>query len=389
MDAAGSTPVRREVRARMRELAGLFGNPGALHKEGVAAKDALEAARLEAATAIGAHADEIVFTGSGTESNNLAIFGALSSYSQEHEDSAPHVITSVIEHPSVLEPMRALEVQGARVTYLPVDGGGRLSLELFAEALTEETALVSVGMINSEIGVLQDIRAIAKVIRDRKREGKRVPLLHVDAAQAPLWVPLRMEELHADLMTLDAQKMLGPKGIGLLYVRRGGALSAQTLGGGQEGGLRSGTPSVELAAGLARALSLAQKECEGNVARVRAIRDALLSSIRTAIPEAIVNGTLERRVANNLNVSVPGLVGERAVLALSAWGVAASTRSACAAKDEELSHVLLALEPGAGGVARARTAVRFTLLPSATMPDAARAADLLKKAAKQYRDIDA
>lgn len=214
-------------------------------------------------------------------------------------------------------------------------------------------------------------------------------LLHVDAAQAPLWLKLNMEQLHPDLLTLDAQKMLGPKGAGLLYVRRGTKLAPHILGGGQEGGRRSGTPALPLAAGLARALSCAQQECEERAMQASAVRDALWQEIRTRIPGALLNGSLEERAPNNLNVSVPGLIGERAVLALSAWGVDASTRSACAAKDEELSHVIRALYGKEEGSKRARTAVRFTLLPSAHVRETAHVAALLAKAARVYRDIDA
>lgn len=385
MDAAAATPMRPEVVRSIQEVAELFGNPGALHAEGVKARARLEEARREAAEAIGAHADEIVFTGSGTESNNLAIFGVVGtpfSHSQGCENV--HIITTTIEHPSVLEPIRALEGCGARVTYLSVDGEGRISLPDVKAALTDETRLVTIGMINSEIGTIQDIRGIAKIIRDRKKEGMPVPLFHVDAAQAPLWLKLNVEQLHPDLLTLDAQKMHGPKGAGLLYVRRGVTLRPHTLGGGQERGLRSGTESVSLAVGLARALSLAQKECEVNTTRVSMVRDALLATIEKLLPDIRLTGSREHRVANNLNVSVPGLIGERAVLALSAWGVAASTRSACAAKDEELSHVIRTV----ADTERARTAVRFTLLPTASASDAQTAAKLLAKAATQYREID-
>ncbi len=387
MDAAAATPLSPEVYTRFIEALTQYGNPGALHTEGVRAKELLEGARKEAAVALHAHADEIVFTGSGTESNNLAIFGAVGDVSADKI----HIITSSIEHPSVLEPIRAFERRGAKVTYLPVDAEGLIALSALKEAIVDETRLISVGLINSEIGTIQDVRGIAKIIRDvRKTRVNAAPLLlHLDAAQAPLWLKLNVEQLHPDLLTLDAQKMMGPKGAGLLYVRRGVSLQAHLLGGGQERGLRSGTENAAAASALARALTRAQEVCEKNTANVAEVRDALFDAIKKQIPEAIVNGSLESRVANNCNVSVPGLIGERAVLALSAWGVAASTRSACAAKDQELSHVIRALEAGEGGVARARSAVRFTLLPDATVSDARHAATLLAKAAAQFRNIDA
>jgi cysteine desulfurase len=379
-DAAAATPLEPAVRARLVELLDIYGNPGALHDDGVAAKRALEAARTEAAGAIGAHTDEIVFTASGTEANNLAILGTF-----EAQSGAGHAVTLLTEHPSVLEPLRAAQKKGATVNYLPVTPDGLASPQTVAAAISNETVLISVALINSEIGVVQDIRAIAKAVREErtKRGAEGKPLyLHVDASQAPYWMRLRTDALHADLLTLDAQKCGGPKGVGLLYIRRGTAVAPQMRGGSQERGLRAGTENVPLAGAFARALSLAQASSEENAARIALLRDDLLQQIRTRIPDARLSGSMESRVANNLNISIPGLMGEMAVIALSQKGVAASTRSACSETDEDASHVLTALGLSS---ADAQSTLRFTLLPTATPADISRIARAVGDVYARYK----
>lgn len=384
VDAAAATPLTPLARKRLMQLLDVYGNPGAIHAEGVAAAQQLAVGRQEIANALEAHPDEIVFTASGTEANNLALFGVMA-------EKSGHAITTAIEHPSVLEPLRRMEGEGMVVTYLPVDEHGLLDLEALEESISEKTKLISISIINSEIGVLQDVRAIAKLVRaERKkrtlRQAQGNPIyFHIDASQAPLWIRLRVEALGCDLLTLDAQKIGGPKGIGLLYVKRGTNVSAHILGGGQEQGIRSGTENVALIGSFAAALSQAQAQCEENTKRIAPVRDYLLEQIQHILPAALANGSMEQRVANNLNVSIPGLMGERAIIALSAYGISASTRSACAAKDEDLSHVLLAL--GVGPV-RAREAMRFTMLPTATKREMDRVVAGLSKAYALYANAD-
>lgn len=381
-DAAAATPLAPQVEKRLVSLLTHYGNPGALHAEGVEAKRELDASRLEAAEAIGAHADEIVFTASGTEANNLALMGTVP------VGEPRHVLSTAIEHPSILEPLEHLAEQGISVTYLPVDGEGLVDVQLLSKSLTSTTALVSIGFINSEIGVMQDVRAIAKVIRAEKKkrgEGGAPLYFHIDASQAPLWVKLKVESLGCDLMTLDAQKIAGPKGVGLLYVRRGVKLLPHIRGGGQEAGRRSGTENLPLIGAFARALVLAQTACEHNTQHVARLRDELFLQIKKIIPDAVSNGSMEHRVANNLNISLPGLLGERAVIALDAYGISASTRSSCASKNEDVSHVIMAL---GGGAERARTAIRFTLLPSISTNEVRKIVEALARASKMYRNID-
>jgi cysteine desulfurase len=236
-----------------------------------------------------------------------------------------------------------------------------------------------VRLVNSEVGTIEPIKEIAKTLRKLDRK----PLLHVDAAQAPLWLPLNVERLGVDLMTLDAQKILGPKGVGCLYVRRGTELEPILWGGGQEQGVRAGTENVPLAGSFAVALAEAQKNVERTAAHTARMRDYLWALITKSIPNAILNGPAlgSTRVANNINVSVPGLEAQMAVIAMDALGVAVSTRSACSVGEDEPSHVIAALggPPELGG-----TAVRITLLPSATRADVRRIARAFVEAEKRY-----
>lgn len=377
-DASASTPLIPQAKKRLVELLDIYANPGGIHESAIKAKEILESARKEIAECIGAHADEIVFTASGTEANNLALGGVL----EGRNDVT--AITLSTEHPSVLETLHAHT--NTTTIELGVEKDGLVSLSKVEEAITEKVVLISVAFINSELGVIQDVRAIAKSIRaERKKRAQdknQLPIyFHIDASQAPLWVRLTVDQLHPDLMTLDAQKCGGPKGVGLLYVRRGTPLRSQIRGGSQERGLRAGTENVPLIGSFACALSIAQKECEKNSARVAVLRDELLTKIKEKIEGVTVNGSLSYRVANNLNISIEGLVGEMAVIALSAKGIEASTRSACSSDDEDESHVLLAI---GASKKQAQGALRFTFLPSVSTADITRIAETLLSVTKKY-----
>lgn len=374
----------------MRRLICCYGNPGGLHAEGVEAQKELRRARRSIAASIGAHEDEIVFVGSGTEANNLAIQGVIRPLLREHGEV--HAITSAIEHPSVLNVLRALEREGLYVTELPVDREGRVSPEDFAQALNEQTVFVSVQLVNSEIGTIEPLKALVKEVRkERARRGtdeSALPLfIHSDASQAPLWMPLMVDSLGVDLLTLDAQKILGPKGIGVLFVRRNTPVEPLLWGGNQEGGMRGGTENVLLSGAMAVALADALAGAAARAPRVAAARDMLYQKIRQDIPDVLLNGpSLEgnARVANNLNISIPGLDAETAVIALDALGVAVSTRSACSAGEEEPSHVIRAIgtpEELAG------TALRLTLLPDITTREVSHIARALRQVAKLYRNV--
>jgi cysteine desulfurase len=365
----------------------LYGNPGALHEEALAAKKELERARDMVARAIGAHPDEIVFTASGTEANNLAIAGTLGPRLRQGEKLS--AVTSVIEHQSVLAPLRALEREGLALSVVDVDAQGLIFPNAVSEAVQAGTALVSVQLVNSEIGAIQPVREIAKEVRrvraQRAAAGQELPiLLHVDASQAPLWLDLTVESLGVDLLTLDAQKILGPKGVGCLYIKRGTLIDPVIWGGGQEGGKRAGTENVAVAAAFAVALADAQYQPQKRAAKVAAVRDFLWQEIQKSLPDAILHGppSGHTRAANNLSLSIPGLDGQMCVVVLDAAGIAASTRSACSTDDEEPSYVIVAL---GASKKEANEAVRITLLPDATKGDARRIAQELTQIANRYR----
>ena len=393
-DAAAATPLSARSQKELLRLLGAFGNAGALHREGVEAKAELEKARASIAESIGAHADEVVFVASGTEGNNLAIQGILRPLLQAYGEV--HAMTCAIEHQSVLEPLRAMERAGRYTTVLQVDVEGLVSTKDIAAAVNDETMFVSIQLVNSEVGTTEPIKEIAKEIRKIRASRKDTPIyFHTDASQAPLWVDINVEKLGVDLLTLDAQKVLGPKGIGALYIRRGTPVEPMLWGGKQERGLRGGTENVPQAGAFAVALADAQKDAEKRVKNITEVRDYCWSEIKRLLPDTVLNGPgLKQgetlfykvspclRVANNLNISVPGLEAEMAVVSLDALGIAASTRSACTIGSEEPSHVIKALGVPAQ---MAGTAIRLTLLPGATRAQARRIAQALKETADRYR----
>src|SRR3989338_5146852 len=286
LDYAAATPVDPRVFAAMkRYFSGAFGNASSIHLEGVEAKRALGSARETAASAIGAHADEIIFTSGGTESNNLAIFGAARA---KEKTGAPlsqmHFITSTIEHPSVLDCMTSLLRRGAMVTYIGVSEEGIIDPKEVREALCERTVLVSIGYGNGEIGVIQPIREIAKEIRAASVKKFQKPLFHTDASQAFAYLPCDVTQLGVDLMTLDAQKIYGPKGISALFCRRNVPLVRLFEGGGQEKGLRPGTENVPLAVGFAKAVELLLNTREKEAKRLEKLAAYTRKKICAHIP---------------------------------------------------------------------------------------------------------
>jgi cysteine desulfurase len=403
-DAAAATPISARSKRELVRLLGIYGNAGAIHREGIEAKKELEKARKSIADSINAHADEIIFTASGTEGNNLAIQGVVRPLMAAQQAHAPtptglvwgHAITSAVEHQSILEPLRALAREGLAVTEVGVDAEGLIFPNAIVDAVRPETVFVSVQLVNSEMGAIEPIKEIAKNLR----RAKQKIYFHTDASQAPLWLELNVEQLGVDLMTLDAQKVLGPKGVGVLYVRRGTPIESVLWGGKQERGLRGGTENVPQAGAFAVALADAKRGVERRAKKTAAVRDYLWQEIKKLIPDAVVNGPIgeeksalrgaspsltlfsfTNRAPNNLNVSVPGLDAEMAVVSLDALGISASTRSACTIGDDEPSHVIKAL-----GVSRemAGTAIRITLLPDATRAQARRIASALKETADRY-----
>jgi cysteine desulfurase len=378
LDHAASTPLIPDVRDAMRVYEDMnTANPSASHREGVSARQAIESARKHIAEVLHTTPRSIMCTSGGTESNNLAILGVVEAVKKKGRAySDMEIITTAIEHPSILEPIRHLAERGVKVVFAPVDAEGRVVLSSFRSLMSSATILVSVGYANSEIGTVQDIKALSRAVRlfrdklskhtDATLYEVRYPLMHVDASQAPLWLSCRMDSLGIDLMTLDASKCGGPKASGILATRGNVPLSPILFGGGQEGGLRSGTEDGAKIIGLARALMHAQEGYEARASRVALLRDQFIDELQKAFPTLVVNGSREHRLANNANISIPGIDGEYAVIGLDHRGIGCSTRSACSTNEsleDGGSHVLRALGVKADVVLGA---VRFSLSPDTT-----------------------
>ncbi|MET0734769.1 MAG: cysteine desulfurase family protein [Microbacterium sp.] len=349
LDNAATTPVRPEVlEAMMPFLTRWFGNPSSHHTVGEAAAEALADARSRVARVLGMRASDVVFTSGGTEANNLAIKGI--AIAAQAGRAARHVVTTPVEHESILESADYLaRVHGFEVTLAPVDGLGRLAPSTVEEAVRDETALVSFGYANNEVGTVQDATAIAAVARARG-----IPV-HIDAVQAAGWLPL--DGIGADAISLAGHKLGAPKGTGVLGVRGRIPLEPLLHGGGQERGRRSGTEDVAGAVGFATALDLAESERAETAARVAVVRDAFIARVLESVPSARLTGDPVHRLPGTASFTFAGTSGEAVLLELERRGIVSSSGSACAAGSDEPSHVLVAM-----GIAPevAQTAVRFT-----------------------------
>ncbi len=332
LDHAATTAARPEVVAAMVPLLGGGFNPSSLHAEGRAARAALDDARASVAQVLSAAPREIVFTGGGSEANVLAIVGA----ARAAVTRGRHVVTAVTEHHAVLHAFDVLERDGWQVTRLPVGASGLVDSAAFAAALTPQTTLASMMLANNEIGVIQPIARLAAIARECG------VLFHTDAVQAAGWLPLDVEALGVDLLSLSAHKFSGPKGVGALYVRRGTPLEPLIVGGGQEHGLRAGTENVAGIVGLAVALRLAEAERADQAPRVAALRDRLEAAI-AGIPGVAINGAGAPRLPATLSVAFADVPSDALLIRLDLDGIAASAGSACAAGSLEPSHVAAAL----------------------------------------------
>lgn len=358
LDYAAATPLDARVAKAMRPyFESRFGNSSSVHAEGRRAKTALDAARREIADVLGCSTDELIFTSGATESVNLAIFGLVEAAPATHR----HIVSVATEHKAAL---RAFEESGYEVTYVPVDSQGLFTVEDVLKAVRPDTALVSVMYANNEIGTIAPISEIGLAIQKLRQHNKQTyPLFHTDAAAAANYLALNVEALHVDALSLSAAKIYGPKGSGLIYVRRNLPLRPRLWGGAQEGGRRAGTENVAAIVGLARALSLAQKELVNVNKKLRPLRDALIDGILTAIPGAKVNGSREARVSGNVNISLPSVDAEAVIMYLDERGISASTASSCASSSST-SHVIKALGCNDAEVAGS---IRFTLGRDTTM----------------------
>lgn len=352
LDNASTTQIDPKVLAGVLPyLRESYGNPSSLHKPGRIASGALLRARKVVAECLRIEAEEIIFTSGGTEADNLAILGLAHAYKHK----GMHIIVSSIEHKAVLDPCKRLESEGFSVTYLPVNKSGFVLTEDLNKALRHDTTLVSVMYANNEIGTIQPIKQIAKILKSRT---DCTPIFHTDACQAVGALSLDVKKLGVDAMTMSASKIYGPKGAGAFYLNKKYTVEPGMLGGGQERGLRSGTENVAGIVGLATALQIAESkrmlECE----RLTKLRDYFLTEIKKKIKGIVVNGSMKNRLPNNINISIPGVEGEALLLLLDDKGVYCSTGSACSSVDLNPSHVLLAIGLP---LPLAHCSVRFTL----------------------------
>lgn len=385
LDHAATTPVRPEVYKVMEPyFSERFGNASSIHVEGQTTKAAVDDARLRVARTLKVRPRDITFTSGGTESNNLAILGHIEYLIHEAKVSAAEIeiISTGTEHPSVTKVLDWITEHGVKVHQAPIDEAGLIVIDEFKALLSPKTRLVTVAYANSETGVVQPLSKLGRLIAAFEKEQGTTILFHADGAQAPLWLPCDPERLHVDMISLDAGKCYGPKGAGVLVHRPKAKLSAVTYGGSQESGLRPGTENTPLIVGTAKALELAQTDYQARSERVSKLRDYLVAQLQQAIPDAVLNGSPTDRLANNVNISIPGLDTEFAVVTLDKEGIAASTKSACSGADGGGSAVVRHMT---GDEERAASTIRFSLGEDTKRSEIDRAVAVLAAHVKKMR----
>lgn len=415
LDNASTTPVDSKVlKAMLPYFKDRYGNPSSLHTLGRESKNAIEASRNNIAKHIGAEPEEIIFTSGGTESDNLAIFGIARAY----KEKGKHIIVSIIEHKAILDACKKLEKEGFEITYLNVDKNGLVSLEQLSSSLRPDTILVSIMYANNEIGVIQPLFEISKIINDFKKRNSQLlisnsqinykkrqnfndqknwklgigtwelgtmsPLFHTDACQAAGALPIKIRELGVDALTMSSSKIYGPKGIGCLYINKKCKIEPIIYGGGQERGLRSGTENVAGIVGFSEALSISEKKRVLESKRLTKLRDYFLCRIQKEIDGVLVNGDTKQRLPNNINISIKGVEGESLLLLLDRYGVYCSTGSACSSLDLSPSYVLLSIGLP---LELAHCSVRFTLGRHTKKGDIDYTMDVLVKSVAKIRGI--
>jgi cysteine desulfurase len=379
MDHSATTPMAPVVLEAMLPYFGeKFGNASSLHSFGLEAKEALEESRSKVAALIGAQPEEIIFTSGGTESDNLALKGI--GYKSLEKGLGNHIITSSIEHPAILETCRKMQSQGFDVTYLPVTKDGLVDLEALGSSIRKETILISIMHANNEIGTIQPMNEIGKIAEERD------VYFHTDAVQTAGKIPIDVNEMKLDLLSISAHKLYGPKGIGALYVRKGTKIESILQGGGHERGLRSGTENIAGIVGLAKAAELAKQEMPSVARRLSGLRDRLAGMVLDRVKEVWINGTMANRLPGNLNFGFKYVEGESLLLFLDSKGIAVSTGSACSSKKLEPSHVLLSLglKPE-----DCHGSLRITMGRSNTEDDVDYVAEFIVEAVDRFRSISA
>ena len=386
LDHAATTPMDpRVARAMEPYFSKVSGNAGSLHKAGREAKSAISGARKKVAQILNCKPEEIIFTGSGTESDNLAVLGI----ARANKNFGDHIITSNIEHHAVLFSCEQLEKEGFKVNFLAVGREGLLDMDYFKKTIGDKTVLVSIMYANNEIGTIQPIEEIGKIIKEvrleRLKRGINTPIFfHTDACQAAGYLDLDVQKLGVDLLTLNGSKIYGPKGIGVLYVRTGVKINPVIFGGGQESGKRSGTENTPGIVGLAKALEIAQKNRKQESLREIKIRDYFIKELLKNISKVVLNGSSTKRLPNNVNISILDIEGEAMLLWLDKYGIFVSTGSACDSQSLEPSHVILALDRP---YEYANGNLRFTLGRDTTKKEIDYVLKVLPKIVKELRRI--
>lgn len=388
LDYAAATPLLPAAKRAMEPfLTGDFGNASAIHTEGLVARRAVESAREQVAKAVQVKPEFVTFTSGGTEANNLAIMGTIMRLKANcREFSDMEVISTKLEHPSVLNTLSELERRGVIVKYVPVNEKGLLQLTVVNELLTEKTVLFSTAYANSEIGVVQSVHSIKRCLDTAEKKFGNKIYFHLDAAQAPLWLSCQFDGLKVDLLTLDVGKCNGPKGVGVLVRSRRADIKPTLFGGGQESGLRAGTENVAGVVGAGEALLSAQQGWQKRAEAVSKVRDEGIKLLLKEIPNAILNGpTGDERLANNINISIPGLDTEFATVVLDKHGFAVSTKSACAGAGGGESTVVkeISVDP-----ARATSTLRISLSPETKFSGLKRLTKVLKSHINKMARVD-
>ena len=375
LDYSATTPVKEEVLKEMIPyFTEKFGNPSSLYDKGLESKDAVTHAREQVADLINAKPSEVYFTAGGTESDNWALFGT----AEKLKSKGNHIITTKIEHHAILHSCAYLEKEGYEVTYLDIDKDGRISLKQLEEAITDKTILISIMLVNNEIGTVQPIKEASAIAK------KHGVLFHTDAVQGLGNVDIDVKDMGVDMMSMSSHKIYGPKGSGALYIRKGVVIDNYLHGGAQENRKRAGTENLTGIVGFGKAAELAKANFKGHVEHCSSLRNYLKDRIISEIPDTYVNGTMENRHPGNLNITFKYIEGESILLLLNQFGISVSTGSACSSTSLEPSHVLTALGVP---VEMIHGTVRFTVGDFTTKEDIDYVVDNLKKIVARLREI--
>lgn len=395
LDYASATPIDKRVIKLMSAYdRSFFSNATSIHSGGIKARKIIEQAREDIAKGMNAHSDEIIFTGSSTESIAMVIFGVVNNYLLNNKGSIPHIITTEIEHPAVLMNFKLLAERGkAEVTYVKVDEKGFINPLDIKESLKKNTILVSVMYVNNEIGVIEPIQEVAKVIRHYRKNQEKpsiYPLFHTDATQAVNYLDIsNIEKLGVDMLSFNGSKIYGPKGVGVLFKKRNIQLSPIYSGGLQEFGLRSGTENVSSIAGLALAFEITNKMKVKESERLTKLRDYAfqkLLGINNSTNHLIINGDLKQRIPNNINISIKGIASELLVIELDAKGIEVSSKSACKSGEDDDSYVVRALRIASGGEYHEEEgSLRITLGRDTKKADIDKLVEILIKILAKYK----